>query len=98
MLIISVNDIDWKPKALKQIEKIKAAAVRKRIFIEVQSLAHFPDCQGVKKLANHAYSYRLRVGDYRVFFEFDECACYSISKSNMSLSAILAVLTILSCG
>lgn len=66
-----MNDIDWKPKALKQIEKIKAVAVRKRIFTEVQSLAYFPDCQGVKKLTNHAYSYRLRVGDYRVFFEFD---------------------------
>ena len=69
--MISVNDIDWKPKALKQVEKIKATAVRKRIFTEVQSLAYFPDCQGVKKLANHAYGYRLRVGDYRVFFEFD---------------------------
>ena len=66
-----MNDIDWKPKALKQVEKIKAAAVRKRIFTEVQSLADFPDSQGVKKLANHTYSYRLRVGDYRVFFEFD---------------------------
>lgn len=41
------------------------------LVAEVQSLAYFPDCQGVKKLANHAYSYRLRVGDYRVFFEFD---------------------------
>ncbi|MEQ1816358.1 MAG: type II toxin-antitoxin system RelE/ParE family toxin [Nitrosomonas sp.] len=51
-----MNEIDWKPKALKQIEKIKAAAVRKRIFTEVQSLADFPDCQGVKKLANHTYS------------------------------------------
>jgi len=94
-----VNDIDWKPKALKQVEKIKAAAVRKRIFTEVQSLADFPDCQGVKKLANHAYSYRLRVGDCRVFFEFDgKRACFSISKSNMSLSAILVVLIILSFG
>jgi mRNA-degrading endonuclease RelE of RelBE toxin-antitoxin system len=25
----------------------------------------------IKKLTRHAYSYRLRVGDYRVFFEFD---------------------------
>lgn len=66
-----MNDIYWKPKALKQVEKIKAAAVRKRIFTEVQSLADFPDCQDIKKLTNHAYSYRLRVGDYRVFFEFD---------------------------
>jgi len=31
----------------------------------------FSNCTGVKKLTSHAYSYCLRVGDYRVFFEFD---------------------------
>ncbi|MDD5272128.1 MAG: type II toxin-antitoxin system RelE/ParE family toxin [Methylovulum sp.] len=45
--------------------------MRKRIYLEVQTLVDFPNCQGVKKLTRHAYSYRLRVGDYRVFFEFD---------------------------
>lgn len=67
--MVPMNEISWRPKALKQIEKIKIAAVRKRIFIETQTLAYFPNCQGVKKLANH--NYRLRIGDYRVFFEFD---------------------------
>ncbi len=66
-----MNDINWKPKALKQAEKIKETAVRQRIYTEVQALADYPNCQGVKKLINHAYSYRLRVGDFRVFFEFD---------------------------
>lgn len=66
-----MNEIDWKPKALKQVEKIKTTAIRQKIFTEVQTLADFPNCQGVKKLTNHQYSYRLRVGDYRVFFEFD---------------------------
>jgi mRNA-degrading endonuclease RelE of RelBE toxin-antitoxin system len=66
-----MNSIDWKPKALKQLEKIKQSTVRQKIYTEAQTLADFPNCQGVKKLVNHAYSYRLRVGDYRVFFEFD---------------------------
>jgi mRNA-degrading endonuclease RelE of RelBE toxin-antitoxin system len=66
-----MNSIDWKPKALKQLEKIKQSPVRQKIYTEAQTLADFPNCQGVKKLVNHAYSYRLRVGDYRVFFEFD---------------------------
>ena len=57
----------WKPKALKQLEKIKEIAMRQRIYTEAQVLADFPNCQGVKKLTNHAYSYRLRVGDFRVF-------------------------------
>jgi len=30
-----------------------------------------PDCQRVKKLVNHEYQYRLRIGDYRVLFDWD---------------------------
>ncbi len=66
-----MNVIEWKPKALKQLEKIKEIAVRQRIYSEAQSLADFPECAGVKKLTNHTYTYRLRVGNYRVFFEFN---------------------------
>ncbi len=50
---------------------MKDKTTRRRIYTESQALADFPHCQGVKKLVNHDYSYRLRVGDYRVFFEFD---------------------------
>jgi mRNA-degrading endonuclease RelE of RelBE toxin-antitoxin system len=66
-----MNDIVWKVKAAKQLEKIRESAVRKRIYIESQVLTDFPNCQNIKKLKNHDYSYRLRIGDYRVFFEFD---------------------------
>ncbi|WP_459947813.1 type II toxin-antitoxin system RelE family toxin, partial [Desulfocastanea catecholica] len=33
--------------------------------------ASMPDCQGVKALTNHRYGYRLRVGHYRVLFDYD---------------------------
>jgi mRNA interferase RelE/StbE len=66
-----VNEINWKPKALKQLEKIRETSVRQKIYTDVQTLADFPNCQNVKKLTNHLYSYRLRLGHYRVFFEFD---------------------------
>jgi mRNA-degrading endonuclease RelE of RelBE toxin-antitoxin system len=66
-----MNDIVWKVKALKQLERIRVSAVRKRIYIESQALTDFPNCQNVKKLKSHDYSYCLRIGDYRVFFEFD---------------------------
>ena len=66
-----MNIINWKPKALKQLEKVKETAMRQRIYTEVQALSNFPECPGVKKLVNHDYSYRLRVGDFRVFFEFN---------------------------
>lgn len=37
----------------------------------VRTLKDFPHCANVKKLTRHTYPYRLRVGNYRVFFEFD---------------------------
>lgn len=66
-----MNTIEWTEKALRQAHKIKDKAMRARIFDETQALRDFPHCSGVKRLTDHAYSYRLRVSDYRVFFEFD---------------------------
>lgn len=40
--------------------------------LEVQDkLPHFPKCGGVKTLVNHQHGYRLRVGNYRVLFNFE---------------------------
>lgn len=34
-------------------------------------LPKFPACNGVKAQVNHAHGYRLRVGNYRVLFDFE---------------------------
>lgn len=66
-----MNSIYWTPKAAKQIKKLDRKAALE-IYSDVSGkLVNFPDCSGVKSLTNHQYSYRLRVGNYRVFFEFD---------------------------
>ncbi len=71
LIMFRMNAIDWKPKAARQLRKIRDMAMQQRIYREVQVLADFPNCTGVKHLTDHEYNYRLRVGDYRVFFEFD---------------------------
>ena len=68
---LDVNSIDWQPKALQQLRKIGAQAgkqIRTAVSIELLDLA---TARNVKALTNHEYGYRLRVGNYRVFFEFD---------------------------
>ena len=63
--------INWQPKALKQLRKIDAQAgkqIRTAVTVE---LADLSKASNVKSLTNHEYGYRLRVGSYRVFFEFD---------------------------
>jgi mRNA interferase RelE/StbE len=62
-------DIDWSQKAFKQLVKIKDHQAAKGILAAVDQLTVFPSCHGVKRLENHRYGYRLRVGHYRVLFD-----------------------------
>ncbi len=66
-----MNEVRWKPKAAKQLMKLNRkaqVAIRDEVGTK---LAVFPACSGVKKLTGHEHEYRLRVGNYRVFFNFE---------------------------
>lgn len=63
-----MNTLSWREKAWKQVKKIGDRKIAERILSAVSSLSSFPDCSNVKALTNHLYPYRLRVGDWRVFF------------------------------
>lgn len=65
-------NIKWEIKALKQLDKIGNRDAQQEIKIAVRTLAAFPEVKQVKKLTNHKYQYRLRVGRYRVFFNNDD--------------------------
>lgn len=65
------NVITWHPRALRQLRKIETRherQIRAAVNAELVDLTH---ARHVKALTNHTYGYRLRVGDYRVFFDFD---------------------------
>ena len=66
-----MNPINWQPKALKQLRKISAQAGKQIRTAVTTELADLSKARNVKSLTNHEYGYRLRVGSYRVFFEFD---------------------------
>jgi mRNA-degrading endonuclease RelE of RelBE toxin-antitoxin system len=73
-----MNDIQWKPKALKQLRKIDprdGTAIRKGVNMELIDLQA---ARNVKALVNHTYGYRLRVGNYRVFFDIVDDITYII--------------------
>lgn len=63
-----MNKIIYQPKAIKQLRKIPD---NQRIRQKINQLSELENCSGVKKLTNHQYDYRLRVGDYRVLFNYD---------------------------
>ena len=59
--------IEWKPKALRQLRKIKERDIQLAIYDAVDDLKNFPNCSNVKKLKSRN-DYRLRVGRWRVIF------------------------------
>lgn len=64
-----MNEIHWKPKAIKQLRKLPARdnqRIRASVSAELSDLSQ---ARQVTALTNHVYGYRLRVGDYRVFFD-----------------------------
>lgn len=65
-----MNTVQWSKRALKQARKIQKPQ-RQLIVEKARTLVNFPKCQNVKSLTNHKYDYRLRVGRYRVFFDYD---------------------------
>ena len=66
-----MNEILWRARAARQLRKLPPAAQRDIRDAVRDKLAQFPNCSGVKRLTDHEFPYRLRVGDYRVFFEFE---------------------------
>jgi mRNA interferase RelE/StbE len=65
-----MNSIKWSPKAVKQLLKINKPE-QVGIKDAVGELTHLPDTRNVVALTNHKHQFRLRVGNYRVFFNFD---------------------------
>ncbi|AZG07567.1 type II toxin-antitoxin system RelE/ParE family toxin [Pigmentiphaga sp. H8] len=65
-----MNSILWTVKAARQLRKLDRQH-QMAIRDGVSALVTMPDCLHVKALANHQYGYRLRIANYRIFFDWD---------------------------
>jgi mRNA-degrading endonuclease RelE of RelBE toxin-antitoxin system len=54
-------------KQLRKLDRQHNADIRQA----VDDLVRMPDCRNVKALVAHEFGYRLRVGNYRVLFDWD---------------------------
>ncbi|MBA4369609.1 MAG: plasmid stabilization protein [Desulfobacterium sp.] len=62
-------DIQFKPRAVKDIKKI-SSHMQTKIIKSIEMMCENLDGD-VKRLTNFTPEYRLRVGDYRVVFEIE---------------------------
>ena len=65
-----MNSIKWSSKSVKQLLKINKPE-QLGIKNAIGKLAQMPDTRNVVAPTNHKHQFRLRVGNYRVFFNFD---------------------------
>lgn len=65
-----MNKILWHKKAVKQLLKLHSQH-QVQVRDAVTELASMPNVHNVKSLTNHDYGYRLRVGSYRVLFDWE---------------------------
>lgn len=64
-------EISWRDGALKDLDKLEVI-LRKRIVRKVLDFAEGGSFHGVKRMQGYDNLYRLRVGNYRVVFEFED--------------------------
>ena len=66
-----MNEIIWHNRARKQMKKIPKQ-YRESILNCVDQLETFPQCEhlDITELKNHPHGYRMRVGRYRVIFDY----------------------------
>lgn len=62
--------IEWRNKARKQLKKLRNPLAVRRILTAIEDFAAGRACD-VKTLVDHAYTHRLRVGDFRVLMTID---------------------------
>jgi mRNA interferase RelE/StbE len=63
--------IELSKPAVRQFEKL-SKAVKTRLKMRIDALAHDPRPQGIKKLVEEDELYRLRVGDYRIIYQIQD--------------------------
>ncbi|MCL1861858.1 MAG: type II toxin-antitoxin system RelE/ParE family toxin [Proteobacteria bacterium] len=68
-----MNEVIYSKKAAKQLRKLQPLD-NKTVRNGCNSLENMPDCINVRALVNHEHQYRLRVGNFRIFFDFDGIA------------------------
>jgi len=66
-----MNQIIWHNRARKQMKRLPKH-YREAIHDSVDQLVTFPECErlDITDLKRHRYDYRLRVGRYRVLFDY----------------------------
>ncbi len=67
---------EYQPSFIKDLKALKSTpyfqSIKALVFEEIPSLPDLKNIKGLKQLKNLESAYRIRVGDYRIGFFFEE--------------------------
>ena len=67
---------EYKPSFIKDLKALKSTpyfqSIKALVFEEIPSLPDLKNLKNLKQLKNFESAYRIRVGDYRIGFFFEE--------------------------
>ncbi len=67
---------EYKPSFIKDLKALKSTpyfqSIKALVFAEIPSLPDLKNIKNLKRLKNFESAYRIRVGDYRIGFFFEE--------------------------
>lgn len=67
--------VNYTRAALKDVKKIKDQKLKKKlkeILINLKEAESLKGLKNLKKMVGHPYAYRIRIGDYRLGFYFED--------------------------
>ena len=64
-------EIDWSPRARRQLAKVRPRGLQLRLVDAVGRLSAFPSVPGLERLVDHRFGFRLRVGAWRVLLDVE---------------------------
>ena len=68
---MALYSIEWKQSARKEVKKLGKEIIP-RILKVIESLADDPHPKGSKKIQGSMYTYRVRVGEYRIVYNIKQ--------------------------
>jgi len=72
--MINSYKVEWKQSAQKELKKLPKAVITK-IVNSVESLSKNPFPLGSKKISGVEYTFRIRIGDYRIIYTVESERC-----------------------
>ncbi len=66
-------EVEFTKHFIKSVSKVKQNSIKtklKQVYISFENANHLQDIPNIKKMSGYTYFYRIRIGNYRLGFQY----------------------------